>query len=35
VVVSRNIQGRTFEIDIMEFVELSHLEISPLRLARR
>jgi hypothetical protein len=35
VVVSRNIQGRTFEIDIMEFIELSHLEISPLRLARR
>jgi hypothetical protein len=35
VVVSRDIQGREFTIDIMDFEELSHCEITPLRLARR
>jgi hypothetical protein len=35
VVVSRNLQGREFIIDIMDFEELSQLEIMPLRLARR
>lgn len=35
VVVSRDIQGREFTIDIMDFEELSHCEIVPLRLARR
>jgi|WetSurMetagenome_2_1015567.scaffolds.fasta_scaffold04877_4 hypothetical protein len=35
VVVSRDIQGREFTIDIQDFQELSHLEITPLKLARR
>jgi hypothetical protein len=35
VVVDRDIQGREFVIDFMDFLELSHLEITPLRLARR
>jgi hypothetical protein len=35
VVVSRDIQGREFTIDFMDFEELSHCEIMPLRLARR
>jgi hypothetical protein len=35
VVVSRDIQGREFTIDIMDFEELSHCEIVPLMLARR
>ena len=35
VVVSRNIQGREFIIDIVDFLELSQLEITPLWLARR
>ena len=35
VVASRNIQGREFVIDIMDFIELSHFEAPPLKLARR
>jgi hypothetical protein len=35
VVVSRDIQGREFTIDIMDFEELSHFEMTALRLARR
>jgi hypothetical protein len=35
VVVSRDIQGNEFVVDIVDFKELSQLEITPLRLARR
>ena len=35
VIVSRDIIGREFTIDLMDFEELSHCEITPLRLARR
>jgi hypothetical protein len=35
VVVSRDIQGREFTIDIQDFLELNHLETTVLRLARR
>jgi len=35
VVVSRDIQGREFTVNSMDFEELSHCEIVPLRLARR
>jgi hypothetical protein len=35
VVVSRDIQGREFTVDILDFEELSQLEITPLRFARR
>jgi len=35
VVVSRDIQGREFTIDILDFQELSQFEAVPLRLARR
>jgi hypothetical protein len=35
VVVSREIQGREFVIDILDFQELSQFEATPLKLARR
>jgi hypothetical protein len=35
VVVSRDIQGREFTIDIQDFQELSHFEATVLKLARR
>ena len=35
VVVSRDLQSSEFIVDLMDFKELSHLEITPLRLARR
>ena len=35
VVVSRDLQSSEFIVDLMDFKELSHLEITPLKLARR
>jgi hypothetical protein len=35
VTVSRDLQGSEFTVDILNFEELSHMEIFPLRLARR
>jgi hypothetical protein len=35
VTVSRDIIGSEFTVDLMGFSELSHLEITPLKLARR
>jgi hypothetical protein len=35
VTVSRDLQANEFTVDILNFDELSHLEITPLRLARR
>jgi hypothetical protein len=35
VTVSRDLQASEFIVDILNFEELSHLEITPLRLARR
>ena len=35
VVISRDIQGRNFTIDLMDFKEISQLEMTFLRLARR